>query len=162
MSNFVDLAHELAKKAHAGQRRRNGDDYFYGHVKQVYNITRYYLQNKNYSEGMVDEILSVALLHDVLEDTGVTTQQLLEIFPERVVDSIRLLTKGDKEYGFYITKLCELYEDFGDKCIECEIALIVKLCDLTHNMSDFSEKDKKGSQYAKYMLARYLINRTLK
>lgn len=159
---FADKAYDLAQKAHDGQKRRNGNDYFLGHVVPVYRRVQFAIEDRRFSEQFADEILSVALLHDVLEDTNVTVEQLRGIFPERVVAVVVLLTKRQYEdYGSYIIKLCELYESSHIKTEAYEMALIVKLCDLHHNMSDFTEDDKKGSQYAKYKLAKYLVARTL-
>lgn len=159
---FADQAYDLAEKAHAGQKRRNGDDYFAGHVVPVYKRVLFICEDVFFSDQLVDEALSVALLHDVLEDTNVTVKQLQEIFPDRVVAAVVLLTKkNNEEYASYIIKLCELYENSHFENGVYKMALIVKLCDLDHNMSDFTEDDKRGSQYAKYKLAKYLIERTL-
>jgi len=81
-----------------------------------------------------DEIC-VALLHDVVEDTGVTLDDLREKgFPERIIDSVKRLTKEDSDskdkdvlYREYIEYIITLKAS-GDK-----VAIKVKLADLRHN-----------------------------
>ena len=79
----------------------------------------------------------VALLHDVLEDTYVTEEELRDSgFGEEIIDAIKLVTHkrdfsildDEEEYKTYIRKLKEI----GNR-----IAINVKIADLTHN-SDIS------------------------
>ena len=73
-----------------------------------------------------DEIL-VGILHDLVEDTYWTFEDLLnEGFPDRIVDTLRLLTHSkETPYMDYIRNICES----GNK-----IALAVKINDLNHNL----------------------------
>lgn len=68
----------------------------------------------------------VALLHDVVEDTEVTFEQLEKDFPKEVIESIRLLTHGDDvNYMEYIKELSQ-----------SPIAKKVKIADLLHNSDE--------------------------
>lgn len=68
----------------------------------------------------------VALLHDVVEDTEVTFEQLEKDFPKEVIESIRLLTHGDDvNYMEYIKELSQN-----------PIAKKVKIADLLHNSDE--------------------------
>ena len=68
----------------------------------------------------------VALLHDVVEDTEVTFEQLEKDFPKEVIESIRLLTHGhDVNYMEYIKELSQN-----------PIAKKVKIADLLHNSDE--------------------------
>lgn len=87
----------------------------------------------------------VALLHDVLEDTYVTEEELRETgFSEEIIDAIKLVThKRDvsiaddkEEYKLYIKKLKEV----GN-----QIAINVKIADLTHN-NDISRTGNKPTR----------------
>ena len=84
----------------------------------------------------------VALLHDVLEDTYVTEDELRKNgFDEEIVDAVKLVTHkrdngiadDEEEYKTYIRKLKET----GN-----QIAIDVKIADLTHN-SDISRTGNK-------------------
>ncbi len=78
-----------------------------------------------------EETTIVALLHDVVEDTPYTIQNLRELgFPESVLEAIRLMTHDDETpYLEYVARMK------GDP-----IARAVKLADLGHN-SDLSRLD---------------------
>lgn len=84
------------------------------------------------AEQMEDEItVCVALLHDVVEDTYLTLEDLAkEGFTEDIIDSLRLLTHDDDTP----------YMDYVKKIKENPIAKMVKLADLRHN-SDRSRVD---------------------
>jgi (p)ppGpp synthase/HD superfamily hydrolase len=98
--------------------------------------------------GQNDDERLVGILHDIVEDTACTFDDLLmDGFPKRIVDSLRLLTH-DKEtpYMDYVKNICES----GDK-----VALAVKLNDLNHNLKrgragghwQFVEKHEKALAY---------------
>ena len=84
------------------------------------------------AEGMTDEVSCVcALLHDVVEDTSYTLDDLRAMgFPEEVVAVLTLLTHEDGVP----------YMEYVEKIKENPIAVRVKLADLAHN-SDESRLD---------------------
>lgn len=68
----------------------------------------------------------VALLHDVVEDTDMTPDELLQCgFPQRIVDSIMAMSRNEGES----------YEVFIERCALDPIARRVKLFDLEDNMN---------------------------
>lgn len=77
------------------------------------------------AEKMTDEDSAVtALLHDVLEDTEITAENIArEGFSEKVIDALKAITKADGEDYF----------DYIDRVKQNETAKAVKLCDLEHN-----------------------------
>lgn len=84
------------------------------------------------AEQMKDEDTTVvALLHDVVEDTDYTFEDLKQVgFPERIVDAVRLMTHPDGV----------AYLDYVAAIRDNPIARQVKLADLQHN-SDLSRLD---------------------
>ncbi len=84
------------------------------------------------AENMTDEYTTtVALLHDVVEDTDYTLSDLKDMgFPEKVTDALALLTH-DKSVP---------YMEYVEKIKQNPVARAVKLTDLTHN-SDLSRLD---------------------
>lgn len=84
------------------------------------------------AEQMTDEISTVvALLHDVVEDTNYTLEDLTEMgFPSAVIDALKLLTYADDVP----------YMDYVREIKTNPVASAVKLADLRHN-SDLSRLD---------------------
>ena len=114
-----ELAFEIAKTAHAGQTDKAGLDYIL-HPLQVA------------AEMTTDEEKAVALLHDIIEDTDVTANELLaKGLPDNVVEAVEALTKKhNQNYAAYLA---------GVK--KNRLATAVKLVDLKHN-SDLSRLEK--------------------
>jgi (p)ppGpp synthase/HD superfamily hydrolase len=68
----------------------------------------------------------VALLHDIIEDTDVTTLDLLnEGFDNEIVDAVDAITRREGE---------QYYMDFIERVSKNDIARLVKICDLEDNM----------------------------
>ena len=95
----------------------------------------------------------VALLHDVLEDTDATIEELIQLgLSDEEIEAVVLLTKPKKED----------YMDYVKRVAKNPIAREVKLQDLTHNMDltrlkEITEKDLKRKE--KYEKAyQYLID----
>lgn len=110
---ITNKAMQIAYNAHDGQFDRNGVPYIF-HPFHV-------------AEQMPDEITTcVALLHDVVEDTEITIEELERIFPKEVTEAVELLTH----------KRGEDYFDYVRRIKENDIAKTVKLSDLAHNMDE--------------------------
>jgi len=120
---LVTKALNIIKKYHAGVKRKSGEPFF-THPIQVAIILLEYCKDQ-------DALLS-ALLHDTVEDTGLSLIQIKAIFGEQVAfivgkvtnleDNLRRISSTDYE------SICRLidYED--------ERAVFVKLADRMHNM----------------------------
>ena len=85
----------------------------------------------------------IALLHDTVEDTSVSSTDIRKIFGQEIANSIKLLTRKDKNepYFDYIQRI----KDSGD-----ENAIAVKIADLLHNsdlsrLSEITQKDLQRS-----------------
>lgn len=112
---MLEKALEIANKAHAGQKDKGGQPYIH-HPLAVANMV----------QKPVEKI--VALLHDVIEDSDVT------------IDDLRAAGFGDEVINavFAITKIKgESYEDYLERVAGNSIATAVKIADMTHN-SDIS------------------------
>ena len=98
------------------------------------------------AESMTDELSTVvALLHDIVEDTPCTFEELESMFSKEVVGAIRLMThEDDDDYFSYIERLSSN-----------RIASMVKISDLKHNsdesrLNNITEKDiKRNLKYKK-------------
>ncbi|MGN0642699.1 MAG: HD domain-containing protein [Huintestinicola sp.] len=110
---MTEKARELAKQAHAGQRDKAGIDYFEGHLSAVAKNAA------NSPYGMV-----VGYLHDILEDTDMTEEELSEQFPDFIADAVKAMTHLDTE----------TYDEYLQRVKKNPIAKAVKIADLSHNM----------------------------
>ena len=126
-SPLTNEAMRIAYKAHHGQLDYNGIPYIFHPI--------------HLAEQMDDESsCCVALLHDVVEDTDVTLEELMAIFPPEVTDAVALMThSADTDYFDYVRAIKEN-----------PIARKVKLADLAHNSdqsrcvgSDLTEERKE-------------------
>lgn len=110
---LYEKALSTAELAHAGQLDKGGNPYILHPLAVAGKV-----------DGPREKI--VALLHDVVEDTTVTLEQLAREFPEEIVEAVDRLTKK-KGPGYS-------QEEYLRKIKENEIARKVKLADLEHNM----------------------------
>lgn len=102
----------LAMEAHRGQRDKSGEPY-------VLHVLRVMLRLDTEAER------TVAALHDVVEDTGRTLDDLRSLgYSEEVVTAVACVTKREGE----------AYEDFVERAASDPIARRVKLADLEDNM----------------------------
>ena len=98
------------------------------HLGQLdYSDVPYIFHPYHLAEQMDDEVsCTVALLHDVVEDTPITLSDLEQIFPVQVVEIVRLLTHDENiDYFDYIREIKKN-----------PIATKVKLEDLKHNSDE--------------------------
>lgn len=117
-NTLIPLAAAFAEHHHDGQLRRGNSDPYFNHVKRVAEAVAK-------MDGSV-EAIAAAYLHDVVEDTDVTLDDLLKVgFPQRAVTLVDLLTrKKGQSYNEYINSLL-LSND--------REALLIKLADLNDN-----------------------------
>lgn len=109
-TELTNKAMKMAYQAHHGQLDYNGIPYIFHPI--------------HLAEQMVDEIsCCVALLHDVVEDTSITMEDLEKVFPCEITETLRLLTHSDDEDYF----------DYVRRIGQHPIAKKVKLADLDHN-----------------------------
>ena len=124
--SMVDLALSIARKAHEGQLDKAGVDY---------------IEHPIYVASQVDteEEKAVALLHDVIEDSLVSAEGLLQAgLPETVVTAVQVLTKKKEQD----------YQTYLETVKKNPLARVVKLADLKHNsdlsrLSSITEKDRE-------------------
>ena len=87
----LQLANSLAQHFHSGQKYGE-HDYFQYHLRGVVDL----LSEVSLSPVSV-KMISVALLHDILEDTSCTYDTINNIFGNAVADSVSILTKIEGE-----------------------------------------------------------------
>lgn len=127
----------IAYNAHLGQVDKSGIPYIYHPI---------HLAEQMDTE---DECI-VALLHDVVEDTNITFEQLEKEFSAKVITALKLLTR-DKKVD---------YMDYVKQIATNPIARKVKLADLAHNsdetrLNEITEKSKE--RHKKYIKAMKIL-----
>ena len=134
-----EKAYEIAKKAHLGQIDKAGEDYI-KHPEKVASFVN------------SDEEKAVAYLHDVIEDTELTLEDLREYgFSEEVLKAVDVITKKKgQDYQIYLYSVKEN-----------KLARVVKLVDLRHNsdltrLMNITEKDRERKE--KYQKAIDFLN----
>ena len=111
LKRAVKPAEALARRAHASQRDRAGNPCI-THVRRVAKVCQAY--------GPAAE--AAAWLHDAVEDTEVTVEEVTAKFPPEVATIVRHLTRGDDEtYTAYIGRMVARKN---------ATAILVKLADL--------------------------------
>lgn len=111
MKNDLNKALEIAKDVHRYQKDKAGVDYI-NHPLTVSRTVK----------GKKAKI--VALLHDTIEDGDITLDYLKQFFTDDICYAVDCLTKKrDVSYEQYISRIKD-----------CELARVVKIADLKHNM----------------------------
>lgn len=139
-TELTNKALRIAYAAHHGQFDYNAIPYIYHPI--------------HLAEQMDDEIsCCAALLHDVVEDTQVTMEELSREFPEAVIEVLKLLTHDD----------ATPYFDYVRAIKANPIAVKIKLADIAHNAdqsrcvgSDLTE-ERLAYWQEKYAKAREIL-----
>ena len=119
-------AYETGAEAHAGQKRRSGEDYIF-HPIAVASILA--------SMRMDQQTIAAAILHDTIEDTPIERDDLVVGFGEDVAKLVDGVTKLDKMK--YRTRLEADAESFRKLLLAMSRDLrviFIKLADRLHNM----------------------------
>ena len=134
-----EKAYEIAKRAHLVQVDKAGEDYI-KHPQKVASFVK------------SDEEKAVAYLHDVIEDTELTLEDLYEYdFSKEVIEAVDIITK----------KRGEDYQSYLNSVKKNKLARAVKLADLRHNsdltrLTKVTEKDIERKE--KYQKAINFLN----
>jgi GTP pyrophosphokinase len=122
----VRQAYRFADEAHLGQMRKNGDPY----------ITHPIAVAAQCAEWKLDaQALMAALMHDAIEDCGVTKQDLVERFGAPVADLVDGLTKLEKlEFDTREQNQAESFRKMLLAMAKDVRVILIKLADRTHNM----------------------------
>ena len=121
-----------AAERHKGQFRKGSGAPYIVHPKGVYKLLK--------SVGIKDKTLLLASwLHDTLEDTKTTYNDIKKEFSKEVADVVKQLTSDSKEIAI-VGKPKYLF----DKMVKMtDNSLSIKLADRLHNLSDITTMNKK-------------------
>lgn len=148
--NTLELAENIARAAHHGQLRKTGEPYITHPLMVKENVIKYY-HEYFVSDLYLEDAQVVALLHDVSEDTSISEDAILNKFISNdcnlyygnIYEALKVLNK--KNHNNYLNYIIA--------CKNNAISRVVKISDISHNLSDL----KSGSLKDKYLLAKYLL-----
>ena len=136
---LVDKAIEFAMKAHNGQYRKNIKIPYFSHCMEVMKRVSLYTED--------EDILSIAICHDLLEDTKITYEELQKHFNDRVARGVKDCTRITGDNASKLEKYVFL-ESFHSKSLD---SILVKISDRLCNVNDY-HTTQKGTYYSKYAL----------
>ncbi len=130
----IRQAFELAKDAHEGQRRKSGEPYIF-HPIAVAKIVANDI-------GLGATAIASALLHDVVEDTEITHDEIYHRFGEKISRIVRGLTKIQKLQGENVSLQAENFRKMILTLNDDVRVILVKLADRLHNMQTMESMPK--------------------
>ncbi len=142
-TRLIYKAYDFAKHYHEGQNRKSGEPYIIHPIEVAYIVSTLELD---------DNAICAALLHDIVEDTEVTREMLIEEFGEEIANLVDGVTKLGK-IAHYLDKeeeQVENYRKFFMAMAKDIRVLMIKLADRLHNMRTL----KHLSDDRKYAIAK--------
>ena len=140
----INEAYNFAEKCHRGQLRKTGDPYIIHPV-----FTAIYLSNMK----MDWQTISAALMHDVIEDCGVTFEEIEELFGREVAGLVDGVTKlptlkiSSKKANFSLSNEISRAATIRKLLIstsEDARVILIKLADRLHNMETLHALDEES------------------
>jgi len=142
----VVKAYEFSKEKHGSQVRKFSGLPYFSHPKEVARIVEDLTKD--------EDLIIVALLHDTIEDTNTTYDEIKKLFGKKIADFVVELTSDDKRSirkfgkGLYLgMKMSEMTQE----------ALVVKLADRFHNVKYLEGDDVPFKFIKKYYHETWVI-----
>ena len=145
---LVEKAYQFSKSAHEGQFRKSGDPYISHPVAVAKLLAKWHLDA---------QALMAALLHDVVEDTPATKQQVSEQFGKSVAELVDGVSKLDRiEFQTEAHAQAENFRKMLLAMARDVRVILIKLADRLHNMRTLdSMAPEKRKRIAKETLEIY-------
>ncbi len=127
---LLEKAFQFAKKMHNGQKRKSGEDFVIHPVEVAIILADLHMDH---------ETLCAALLHDTVEDTVATKEQVAQLFGQNIADLVDGVTKitkievenlSDEQAETFRKMLIAMSKDIR--------VMVIKLADRLHNMRTLS------------------------
>ena len=125
-TKLIMKAYNLDKEKHKDQKRHSGEPYIVHPLNVAYILA---------DVGLDDSTICSALLHDIVEDTDVTDDDLRKIFGEEIADMVAGVTKlGTMMFSSVEERQVEDYRKMFLAMGKDIRVIIIKLADRLHNM----------------------------
>ena len=146
--NLVKRAYFYAEQAHEGQRRRSGEAYVTHPLAVAGILAKMHMDHQS---------LMAAMLHDVIEDTGISKTALSEQFGETVADLVDGVSKLTRmEHQTVAEAQAENFQKMAMAMAKDIRVILVKLADRLHNMRTLGVlKPNKRERIARETLDMY-------
>ncbi|QCX52250.1 bifunctional (p)ppGpp synthetase/guanosine-3',5'-bis(diphosphate) 3'-pyrophosphohydrolase [Elizabethkingia sp. JS20170427COW] len=148
-NKLIRKAFDIALDAHKDQRRKTGEPYIY-HPIEVAKIVANEI-------GLGATSIAAALLHDVIEDSEYTYEDLNRIFGKEIADIVQGLTKISIMNNQNISVQSENYRKLLMTLAEDFRVILIKIADRLHNMRTLDsmrpDKQKKIASETVYIYA---------
>lgn len=141
MLNFKNMESQLISKARSlafayHKNQRYGSHPYSYHLQMVVNFARLY--SELIPKEAREDVICAAYLHDILEDTLCTQDEILRALNPRILLLVKLLTKNGSDPESYFNQVAQ-----------DDLAIFVKLCDRYANVL-VSVQDANQDKLAKY------------
>ena len=124
--DIINKAYSIAEKMHKGQFRRSGDPYIQHPIEVAYSLAELHTGPNT---------IAAALLHDVLEDTPMTKEEMIQEVGEDITSIVDGVTRISKLKYFTVDKALAADHQKILLAMANDIRVIlVKICDRLHNM----------------------------
>lgn len=124
--DLIKKAYDFGVKNHDGQKRNSGEDYFIHPIAVAENLSNMKLD---------DQTICAGLMHDVLEDTPVTRDEMKDIFGEEITFLVDGVTKlKNLNYNSREEKQAENIRKMVMAMASDVRVVLIKLADRLHNM----------------------------
>ena len=130
---FIEKAKEFARVSHTGQVRKYTGLPYVTHTEEVADIVRSHNGSK--------EMIAAALLHDVVEDTNVTNDEIRVLFGNSTADMVKWLTDTSKPGDGNRTVRKGIDRDRLSQASAA--AQLIKAADMISNGKDIKVNDPK-------------------
>lgn len=148
MIDLLKKAHDFAKIAHQGQTRKFTNEPYISHAEKTAHI----LWEATKGQATHDEY-AAAILHDVVEDTSISLDEIgrnfggnvMGLVSELTTDKNKQISEGKKHY--LARKINAMSES----------ALTIKLCDRLHNVMSLEDKKVPDKFTIKYIIETHYI-----
>ncbi|WP_294081043.1 RelA/SpoT family protein [Proteiniphilum sp. UBA5384] len=129
--DVITRAFNMAKEAHKGARRRSGEPYIMHPLAVARIVSR--------EMGLGSTSISAALLHDVVEDTDYTVEDIRALFGDKIAQIVDGLTKISQGlFGENVSAQAENFRKLLLTMSDDIRVILVKIADRLHNMRTLS------------------------
>lgn len=142
----VLCAKNYAREKHMGQKY-GCEDYFETHVESVVeSVKKSLLKKESLPQNRNDMLIAVAYLHDTVEDSDATVEDIRDLFGLDVSDAVDAITH----------RAYEGYQEYISRVLENDLARFVKYHDIMFNLNKSIEDYHLCSGSGEYRVNKYL------